>query len=1075
VRASLPRLLRFFLCISWLLLFFSAFPATAQTNPPPGSYIRSFVADVPDQPLITVSVTGAVGVACFTIEETVPAPATAVVISGGGIYLPGQNVVRWGPFFNTPGTNVTYRITGLPASYPIDGGAWMDGQWYFSPATTMVPVLPPAGGVQSPPPQVATPTFSPSSGASVPTNVTISCTTTGAVIYYTLDGSLPTQASTAYTGQVLLASAGVLRAGAFTNGWTPSVAYYGPPAAPANAQVARSINTNVPTAPVVTLNVSPGAGASCVAVTEFLPPGVGAINVSSGGNYIASNNVVLWGPFFGTTALSLSYQAVGQPGVYPARAAWSVDGVGGGETTGTNLVIASGAGGIIPTPPQQVTTPVLTPTVASNLPVTVSISCGDAQAQVYYTTNGTLPTQSSTLCTGPLTFNTQTSLRARAFHFGYLPSTAAVGEYVPVPTANTVSLARSIPGNGSFLPTVLLTATLQGTVNCYSVVITNAFGSVTSATATLTVTCPAITVGLAALADGALGVYYNQTINSSGGVAPCTYAKTSGALPSGLSLTTNGSLTGIPFALGTNTFTVTVTDANGCTGSATCALAILPSGSELDTNNPTVTITSPANKATVTSASVTVSGTAKDITGSPNTGVALVLYSLNGGAPQLASTTNQFAKWTADVTLIPGTNAFAVQSVDFRGNVSPIITNRYFFKVLWPLTVITNGNGKVSIANGSSLILTKNYAITATPGANTLFTNWTASVNGGPTNVVSGSVKYTFQMQSNHVLIANFVTNQFLGAAGSYYGLFWDTNSGVAHSSAGFMKVTVNSPSSKPSTFSGKLSVEGQTHSFSGSLDVAGDGTSKPVTRKNKTPLSVQLHLPADDTVSGRVSNSDGSWVAQLSGNRAVFKTTTNPATNYVGKYTLVLPNLTSDYTNSFVLNPGNKFVVTNTPYGQLYWNNLRVTPKLPTGLVRVSFKNPGNTNPVAEAGLRIFAAFAPWRRKLFAWSAVDSLREELLDFLDHFHKPIHLGLGVVEIEAGPGGGFHAQPVHERLRAVMPAAQRHARLVREHHHIVRMHVRKQEAHEAGALLRAGARTEEPDILQRGKLVVGVVR
>ena len=53
------------------------------------------------------------------------------------------------------------------------------------------------------------------------------------MIYYTLDGSLPTQSSTPYTGPVPLASAGVLRAAAFTNGWTPSVAavaYYGPPA-----------------------------------------------------------------------------------------------------------------------------------------------------------------------------------------------------------------------------------------------------------------------------------------------------------------------------------------------------------------------------------------------------------------------------------------------------------------------------------------------------------------------------------------------------------------------------------------------------------------------------------------------------------------------------------------------------------------------------------------------------------------------------------------------------------------------------------------------------------------------------
>jgi hypothetical protein len=629
-----------------------------------------------------------------------------------------------------------------------------------------------------------------------------------------------------------------------------------------------------------------------------------------------------------------------------------------------------------------------------------------------------------------------------------------------------------------------IASVVAGDAGSYDVVVTNAYGSATSAVAVLTIDCPTITLSPATLPNGNFGVSYNQTIAATGGVVPYIYA-TSGSLPNGLVLATNGVLTGSALAFSTNTFTVIATDAYGCTGSTNYTLAITPSGNVLDTNNPAVTISSPANKATVTTASITVSGTAKDITGSPNTGVALVLYSVNDGPQQLADTTNQYAKWTANVTLIPGTNTFTVQSVDFRGNASSVITNRYFFKVLWPLTVVTNGNGKVSIPNGSSLILTKNYTITATPRANTLFTNWAESVNGGPTNVVFSNTKYPFQMQSNLTLIANFATNRYLNAAGNYYGLFYESETNVTHQSAGFFKATVTSPSSKPPTFSGKLSVEGQTHRFSGSLDVEGNGTSKPVTRENKTSLTVQLHLPADDTVSGSVSNNDGSWVSELTGNRSVFKTTTNPATNYAGSYTLVLPeptngipggdgyatvkvagsgkitvsgslgdaqalkpsatvvskagdwafyapaypwtngsgdkqyageimgwlaisndtpkhivgdlnwiktgwtngyydggfsniievlggsytpdanrvvaitngvailsggNLAADYTNSFVLNPGNKFVITNTPYGQLYGNSLKVTPMPQTGLMRVSFRNPCNTNVTTMA-----------------------------------------------------------------------------------------------------------------------------
>lgn len=110
-----------------LLSLLLAHSAIAQTNSPPGSYIRSYVNDVPNEPLISVSVTGAVNVACFTIEEDLPGPVAPSDISGDGTYLPALNAIRWGPYFNTIATNVSYRITGLPASYPINGGAWMDG------------------------------------------------------------------------------------------------------------------------------------------------------------------------------------------------------------------------------------------------------------------------------------------------------------------------------------------------------------------------------------------------------------------------------------------------------------------------------------------------------------------------------------------------------------------------------------------------------------------------------------------------------------------------------------------------------------------------------------------------------------------------------------------------------------------------------------------------------------------------------------------------------------------------------------------------------------------------------------
>jgi len=100
-----------------------------------------------------------------------------------------------------------------------------------------------------------------------------------------------------------------------------------------------------------------------------------------------------------------------------------------------------------------------------------------------------------------------------------------------------------------------------------TVTLTGASVLPTSASATLTVIgCPFILLsGLAAsnIIDEAI----SETITPSAGTAPITFAVTSGSLPTGRSLAAGtGVLSGTPTALGSYNFTITATDANGCTG-----------------------------------------------------------------------------------------------------------------------------------------------------------------------------------------------------------------------------------------------------------------------------------------------------------------------------------------------------------------------------------------------------------------------------------------------------------------------------------------------------------------------------
>ncbi len=107
----------------------------------------------------------------------------------------------------------------------------------------------------------------------------------------------------------------------------------------------------------------------------------------------------------------------------------------------------------------------------------------------------------------------------------------------------------------------------------YDVVVANSFGSVTSSTAGLNVTCPTITVNPSSLPSAMVGDTYSQTITASGGTAAYTFAVTSGSLPSGLSLSSGGTLSGTLTASAIYTFTVTATDAFGCTGSRSYTVA----------------------------------------------------------------------------------------------------------------------------------------------------------------------------------------------------------------------------------------------------------------------------------------------------------------------------------------------------------------------------------------------------------------------------------------------------------------------------------------------------------------------
>ena len=83
-----------------------------------------------------------------------------------------------------------------------------------------------------------------------------------------------------------------------------------------------------------------------------------------------------------------------------------------------------------------------------------------------------------------------------------------------------------------------------------------------------------ISVSPLSLPSGTVGSAYDQTITASGGTGPYSFSVTSGSLPSGLSLSNSGVISGTPDTPGTSNFGVTATDSNSDTGNRNYSIQI---------------------------------------------------------------------------------------------------------------------------------------------------------------------------------------------------------------------------------------------------------------------------------------------------------------------------------------------------------------------------------------------------------------------------------------------------------------------------------------------------------------------
>ena len=285
---------------------------------------------------------------------------------------------------------------------------------------------------------------------------------------------------------------------------------------------------------------------------------------------------------------------------------------------------------------------------------------------------------------------------------------------------------------------------------------------------------PAVTSG-PVLPSGLVGSGYNQTLQAAGGTAPYSWGITSGQLPAGLSLSSSGTLSGMPAAMGLACFRVRATGANGLATDKDFALTIGQS--------PTITTSSPLPSGAVSvvySWILTASGGATPYTwslsaGSLPTGLNLSSAGLISGTPSVETTasfviqvtSNDGFSSTSNFSLtinanpsLPTTNIISGVTLNYDGAYMVGTNGGYNGLIVTNAGILTSGNGVI----GNSVISDNNYALVTGAGSvwsnsGSFFVGGTGSfnqlqiTNGGWVVSSNGYVGYDANANANAALV----------------------------------------------------------------------------------------------------------------------------------------------------------------------------------------------------------------------------------------------------------------------------------------------------------------------------------
>ena len=530
-------------------------------------------------------------------------------------------------------------------------------------------------------PIAAAPSFSVGSGTyNNAQSVTISSTTTGASIRYTLDGSTPTGSSALYSGPLTIASSNTtLKAIATKSGMVDS-----------------TVTSATYTLTVATPSASPGGGTftSAQSVTLSSATTGATIDYTLDGSTPDTTSAVYSG------AISIGSTTV-------LRAIGTKSGMGTSAMMSATYTL-------------NVTAPTANPAGGTYNDVqSVTLSTTTSGASIYYTLDGSTPTSAGTQYTAPISITASSTLRAIAAKAGLDDSTIMSATYTLAVAAPSASVAA---GTYNDVQSVTLSSATPGASIYYTL-----DGSTPNTASTL------YTGPVSVAASGTLKAIAAKGGMGSSGVMSATYtltASTPSASPAAgtynnvQSVTLSSATPGASMYYtldGSTPTTVSTLYTGPVSVAASGTLKAIAAKGDMDISAVmsaayTLTVSTPTSNPAAGSYS-----TAQSVTLSTTTSGASIYYTLDGSTPTTASTL-----YAAAINIAATTTVKAIAAKGAMGN-SAVLTAAY--------TISTGPAAPTGLSATAGVPTTLSW--TAPGGTITGYQVWRGTTAGGETLLAS--------------------------------------------------------------------------------------------------------------------------------------------------------------------------------------------------------------------------------------------------------------------------------------------------------------------------------------------------